>query len=483
MKILLILPPPCKSGDSGLLARFVPYLTVSVGAHLIKNGYEVRVFDAFFEKASFSDIAREVSEYQPKVIGVNLAEIVRTVPFEVSLSMVEYLKIKHPLIVFIGFGGKGTDFAHKYFEKNEKMDYFIIGDPEETMVDLVRTLEKNQEVNSASLEGLLYKEQGKIVFTGRRTLKDLDRLEFPAWDLISKYRYFSVPHRYSSLSFYPLSTSRGCRWDKCTFCQDNTCVTRYSPYRVKSPQRVVEEIVYAHQKYGYQEIQFGDQHFNLERNWLLELESELKRQQLSIRWSCLARVDMVSPEILSIMHRMGCWNILFGIESGCEHLLSIINKGITVEQSKNAVRWCSERGIEVTGSFLIGLPGEKPEDVYHTVRFARNIGVDYAQFFIAKWGKPHVGFKHMGYLTDQFDFPKYDFCGKIFVPQDYKGILHLKDVQRNAYLRFYLHPATIMRHLKKIKAVSGMKRLLAASKILFYFIFNAERESGQDCYY
>lgn len=472
MKIFLILPALFKTGSRGLLPRFGPYITMSVAAHLRKNSFAVKIFDAFLENASFQNIVLQINKYQPNIIGVAVGEVNRKVPLDISLSLIEYLKINNPKIIIIAFGSKNISYIRRYLEKNDGLDYYIVGDPEETIVDLLKLLNNEKEADDFKMSGLLYKSKEKIIFTGKRILENLDKLEFPAWDLVSLDKYFSTPHRYKNTKFYPLNTSRGCRWDKCVFCQDDDCATKYSPYRVKSPQKVAEEISYVCQRYGCKEIQFGDLHFNVDRNWLLKLESEFKKNKINIRWSCLSRIDMVNPEVLSIMRRMGCWNILFGIESGCEHLLQIVNKGISLKQIENAVQWCKNEGIEVTGSFLVGLPGEKPKDVDDTMNFAIKMGVDYAQIFIAKWSKEHKEFKHMGRFTDQLEFSQYDVCGKVFIPHHYKNLSHLKYIQRKAYLKFYLHPKTIKKHLKKIKTTKDIKRLLSASKILLNFIQN-----------
>lgn len=241
---------------------------------------------------------------------------------------------------------------------------------------------------------------------------------------------------------------------------------------MKSPQRVAREIVYACQRYSCQEIQFGDQHFNVDKDWLLELESEFKKNNIRLNWSCLSRIDMVTPEILTIMRRMGCWNILFGVESSCQRCLDTMHKGISVKQIENAVKWCKDEGVEVTGSFLIGMPGEGPECVEETVKFAIRAGIDYAQFFIAKWFKEHDEFKNSGHLTEQYDFSPHDFCGRIFIPQRYRDLAHLKRTQRQAYLKFYLHPKIIVRHLKKIKGPKDLNRLFGGSQVLYNLVYN-----------
>lgn len=478
MKILLILPPLSESGSKRLKPRFAPYITASVASQLIKESFEVRVFDAYFENASFHDVAIKISEYQPDLIGIAAAEVNREIPYSVPTGLIEYIRrqdIRSPIVIF---GNKETAFLDNYLDRCDRRDgseYFISGDPEETILDLAKIFENKEETEISKIEGLLYKSNGKKIFTGRRILRDLDRLEFPAWDVVGLDKYFVIPHRYRRLRFYPLQSSRGCKWGKCIFCQDGLSIQKGGYYRVKSPQRVAQEIVYACQKYDCKEIQFGDQHFNLDKDWLMGLESEFKKNKIRLNWSCLSRIDMVTPEILAIMRRMGCWNILFGMESSCQHCLDTMDKGISVRQIENAVKWCKNEGIEVTGSFLIGIPGEKPQCVDNTVKFALGIGVDYAQFFIAKWFQEHDRFRNLGCLTEQYDFSQYDFCGRIFIPKGYRNLAHLKRTRYRAYLRFYLHPKIILRHLRRIKTVKDFGRLFRGLQILSDLIRNRHK--------
>ena len=147
-----------------------------------------------------------------------------------------------------------------------------------------------------------------------------------------------------------------------------------------------------------------------------------------------------------------------------------MDKGITLAQVQDAVAWCKKEKVEVTGSFLMGLPEEKPQDIYNTVSFARCIGVDYAQFFIAKWAKARIEFSDKGKFTNAWDFSQYDFCGNVFIPSAYKNLNHLKCVRRQAYRMFYFHPKIILRHIRKIGKLNELKRLFSGARILLYLL-------------
>src|SRR3989338_478018 len=107
-----------------------------------------------------------------------------------------------------------------------------------------------------------------------------------------------------------------------------------------------------------------------------------------IIWSCYTRLDLIDENMLKAMKKAGCWNIFFGIESGSQKVLDIITKKMTVDQMRKAVNLVKKSGIEIRGSFVLGLPGETPELGRQTIDFAIELDPDYAQFTLAT---PHPG--------------------------------------------------------------------------------------------
>ena len=334
MKVLFILPPLSEKGSLGFFPRFAPYLTASAAAHLRKKDCIGTVFDAFLEDASFEKIGEVVSQEKPDIIVIPLVEVNREVPLCIAHSLIRYLKKSFPDSNIIGFGSSDIDSIKESVCSEKSLDFYVVGDPEQTLTKLALLLSQDKTNELPYCEGLLFRKDNKTIFTGRAVIENIDCLEFPAWDLAGIDKYQTMPHRYKKRKIYLLASSRGCRWGKCIFCEDINSITRNTPYRTKSPRRIVEEILYAQKKYGCEEIQFYDQQFNTEKNWVLELKSELEKNKVRIPWSCLCRIDSVTKEALALMHSMGCWNILFGIESCNDRLLGLLNKGITAHQIK-----------------------------------------------------------------------------------------------------------------------------------------------------
>ena len=97
-------------------------------------------------------------------------------------------------------------------------------------------------------------------------------------------------------------------------------------------------------------------------------------------WECLSRVDTMDHEVAEGMKRAGCLRVFFGIESGNDSVLGLMNKHITTAQAKNAVYAAKAAGLKTGAFFIVGYPGESDKTVLDTVRFASGLPLDYLSF-------------------------------------------------------------------------------------------------------
>ena len=189
----------------------------------------------------------------------------------------------------------------------------------------------------------------------------------PARDLFPMEKYVPLPNQYKRLPLTNMVVIRGCPY-VCTFCdQAGTGARR------RSPQKVVEEMKHCAEKFGVKEITFWDDTLSYHKKWMKEFLDLLIKADLNLSWSCYAAVNTVDKEILQLMGKAGCWNIFYGFETAVDELANNIltnRKNKNFERMKQVARWTKEVGIEVRGSFLIGLPGATPELAKHTVQNA-----------------------------------------------------------------------------------------------------------------
>jgi anaerobic magnesium-protoporphyrin IX monomethyl ester cyclase len=131
---------------------------------------------------------------------------------------------------------------------------------------------------------------------------------------------------------------------------------------------------------GYDRVWFSDDCFTLNRNHLLDVCVEIVKRHLDVDWECLSRVDTMDAEVATAMKRAGCIGVFFGIESGNDSVLSLMNKHITISQAERAVYAAKTAGLKVGAFFIVGYPGESNKTVLDTLHFASALPLDYLSF-------------------------------------------------------------------------------------------------------
>ena len=149
--------------------------------------------------------------------------------------------------------------------------------------------------------------------------------------------------------------------------------------RNRSVSNIVDEVQEI-EALGYERVWFADDCFTLNSKHLMAVCEELVRRKVNVGWECLSRVDTMNGEVAAAMKRAGCLRIFFGIESGNDSVLGLMNKRITTAQAEKAVYAAKAAGLKSGAFFIVGYPGESNKTVLDTVRFASRLPLDYLSF-------------------------------------------------------------------------------------------------------
>jgi anaerobic magnesium-protoporphyrin IX monomethyl ester cyclase len=297
--------------------------------------------------------------------------------------------------------------------KNSDVNFVVIGEPENTVFELVDALEKDaggfKEIN-----GIGFVKDGVPVFTSPRpVIEDLDSLPFPARHLLPMSQYFAVvketPLRGEvSKPWTLVVTSRGCPY-KCVFCTHHVVWGR--KWRGRSPENVVDELEKIITAYGVQQVDFLDDNMTLDRVRMERICDLIVERGLRFEWFTPngVRADTLDENLLRKMKRSGCKKIRVAPESGVQRVVDqIIGKNLDLKSVEHAVALCKKVGIKVGCFFVIGLIGETKEDIKATINFAyklRQLGADSFVFSIATpvYGtKLYEQARQGGFLRDCF---------------------------------------------------------------------------------
>jgi anaerobic magnesium-protoporphyrin IX monomethyl ester cyclase len=257
-----------------------------------------------------------------------------------------------------------------------KFDVAVNGEGEQTMLDLAKATENGDDLSK--VRGIAYrdKDTGQIRCTPKRNLiADLDTIPFPSREMFDNESYKNYFRKKFGYTTTAVMTSRGCPF-ACDFCSRPIFGNNF---RTRTASNVADEIEEV-SSLGYERVWFADDCFTLNRRRLIEICDEFARRRLRIGWECLSRVDTLDPGTIAKMKRAGCLRVFFGIESGNDSVLRIMNKQTTTKQAEEAVRLCKMRGIQAGAFFILGYPGENYKTVSDTIRFASSLPLDYLSF-------------------------------------------------------------------------------------------------------
>lgn len=459
MKILLINPPfdPEESVGESRSVRFVLNITpplglAYLGAVLERAGHRVKIVD-YTARFPYPPLPNLIREFLPDLVGLTAT----TPSFESARRLAEELRKLAPAVPIV-LGGAHVTCVPEAITADGLFAIGVIGEGEETMVELVQRLQDGSFSRLETVSGIVYPEGNTIRKTPARPfISNLDSLPFPAHHLLPPLRYYHpTPASYRKLPVGILMTSRGCPFH-CTFC-DRSIFGNTT--RFHSPDRVLAEVEWTLGERGAKEIRFFDDTFTLRKDRVREICAGIRERKLKFPWTCLTAVKTVTPELLREMKEAGCWQVLYGLESGDDRMLKLLGKGNTVEDNRNAVRWAKAAGLEVRGDFIVGTPEETMESLELTLKFTLETGLDYAHF---NKFTPFPGTELYRRLVKEgysFDFTRgcsiLDHGALLFVPESLDREEYRRWLDR-AFKKFYLRPSHIRKRLLAVRTWTQLR--------------------------
>ena len=341
--------------------------TLQLATILKKEGINCDILQ-FFRIGDLSDFGKfmdnamkMLDERKPKVISF----YTRCDSYHIDLKLAEQIK-KRWNDVYVVFGGPQSDItAKETVEQIPYVDFVCCGEGENTIYPFFSSLLNGEP--DLSVPGLVYREAGEVKKNPRPVLmEDLDSL--PLIDY-SFFRFTQNDGK-SDRTYFPIDVGRGCPFG-CTYCSTKTFWGR--KYRLKSPQRIFEEVKVVHEKFGVNRFTFAHDMFTLNRNKVVETCDLLHSVDFPIDWKCCARLDCIDKELIDIMMDAGMKRIFIGIETGSPRMQKLINKNLKLDNAVEMIAYLKSKGISTTASFIHGFPDETEEDLSQTMALIREL--------------------------------------------------------------------------------------------------------------
>lgn len=316
-----------------------------VEGYCIKNGVDINVY------------VEQIIKENIELVGfsVNIASMF------MSIDFAKKLKQKNSDIKVI-FGGP-LFLNKKYISgvlNSGVVDMVIPGEGEYAICKLAESSTK--KIDTSLIPGIAFKNNGMVMLTDPAPAVNLDTLPFLDFTDLPLMEYDDSRH-------ISLMASRGCI-RRCYFCSDAPC---WPGYRAMSAERIFREIVFhKNMNHDIGHVRFLDLEFNGNMKSLIKFCDLMKDRPLDVYWSAnmIIRPELTAS-VIKKMARSGCEHIIFGIESGSERVLKMMNKWYRIKEADRIIRQMHDAGICVTTNFMFGFPGETEEDFKQTLDFLR----------------------------------------------------------------------------------------------------------------
>lgn len=356
---------PAASGTNDPFLSLLPVGVGSLVATLRSGGFTTKA--ANLAGLSPRGVRAILMRERPDLLGIS----VMTHNRHEAMSLANLAKELNPSCFVVCGGPHATHRYREMLAISPDLDAIVLGEGEETLLEMVTLLQKSRDIHLDSIRGLALRSSSGIIVTPLRPpVADLDALP-PAWSGFEGGINIDIR---SQLEF--LITSRGCP-AACTFC--NSPLFWGKNLRFRSPRSMVDEIRAIRDRYGLIYFAIRDDTFTADRRRVIEFCRLLIEERLVILWNCQSRVTAVDEQMLLIMRKAGCDCIQYGIESGSPKILKALGKRITPEQILSAAHMTRRVGIRLSIYLITGVPGETDYELRETLRLLDSIRADDGQ--------------------------------------------------------------------------------------------------------
>jgi radical SAM superfamily enzyme YgiQ (UPF0313 family) len=267
-------------------------------------------------------------------------------------------------------GGLHPTFSPEDVLASPGFEFVCLGEGEGALADLADALEQGSPTDTIAN---IWKRGGSRPAL-RPPVDDLDGLPFLDRGFLDEHP--GLVH---------MVTQRGCPFP-CTYCgarMFNQLYDGLADYgRRRSVGSVIEELQRFRESHPLSYVIFLDDTFTINHPWLREF-CEVYPERLGVPFSVHARVETLNRDRIQSLAEAGCKHITYGVESGSPRVRrEIMLRTATNERIRQVVEWTGEADIMVTANYMLGLPGETPEDLGQTLSLAADLGTDDFSYFV-----------------------------------------------------------------------------------------------------
>ena len=262
------------------------------------------------------------------------------------------------------------------------VDFCVTGDGELVIRDLTLAIRDfpGDTDRLKQVKGICFLDAADFHFTGYGQKLAPDEIEDPDYSILEKddsISHFIPTIVDNELAGVDKSAGRGSKSAtinvtkgcvaRCTFCH------RWEKgFRTRPVDRVINHVQMLKEKYNVGFIDIADENFGSDAKTTHELVERIGK--MDVTWRCAGvRANTVTKEALLHWKRNGCVTVNYGVESGSQRILEIMEKKTSVQDNLNALRWTFEVELNTVIQLVIGMPGESNQTIRETIEFLKAV--------------------------------------------------------------------------------------------------------------
>ncbi|MFQ5906767.1 MAG: B12-binding domain-containing radical SAM protein, partial [bacterium] len=378
MKVMISYPPLPKAKGHPMIAQnrqfqffsnptnIYPVIPASAATLLQENGFEVIWNDAIAEQWRYHQFINFFAAEKPGLVAIET----KTPVVKQHWQIIDELKALRPQTTVVLMGDHVTALPEESMRECP-VDFVITGgDYDFSLLALCEWLEG--KASRKLPPGVWYREDGEIRNKGPFRLDgDLNELPFIDRGLTKWWLYSEKNGNYKRTPGTYIMAGRDCWHHRCTFC---SWTTIFPSYRVRWPEKVLDEVGSLIEEYGVREIMDDTGTFPV-GEWLREFCRGMIERGYNQRVTldCNMRFGALSSQDYELMKEAGFRLLLFGLESANQETLDRINKRLTVEEIVESCRMARTAGLYPHVTIMFGYPWETYQDALNTLNLGRQL--------------------------------------------------------------------------------------------------------------
>ena len=459
------------------------------------KGYNVVWVDGIAAKQTYSQWLEQLDREKPDLLMIETKSPV----VKQHWRIITDLKQKFPNML-ITLVGDHVTYAPKETMDNSPVDYIITGGDYDFMLsDLANSITKGDKLvggiwgrksdQKVSLGELIKYEDSQVngneaywVSGPLKQTHNLDELPFVDRDLThwEYYAYENGNYKYTPATY--MYSGKDCWWNRCTFCVWDHTINAIGTYRRFTPERLFAEVKHVVDKYGVREI-FDDAGTlfvgpPLKKFCNMLIESGYNKKVI---YGCNMRLNALTQEYYDLMGKANFRFILYGMESGNQKTLDMLDKGLKIHQIEEGVRMAKKAGLEPHLTIMLGYPWESEEDAKNTIALSKRLFKEgYVDTMQATIVIPYPGtplykqcIENNWLLVDPTDYEAFDMRGPVMkIPFAHE---RLYELTQELYSSFFT-PQYALRKLKAVRKWDDIKFLVYSAKKLMGHLLDFDEE-------